>query len=157
MNETSQFWGETTFVTGQGTADPLEAFEIPDGFAFRLRAIEFRNQSVVAAVDTRFHVGLSKRQADRLIPVETDFMAYQKFLAYWAQDSELTTSGAAAFGLNMRVELWDYDYRLVMKPTIMSFSLGLSLPVTCGVYGELVRASQGERNAIIAWQGGPGA
>lgn len=156
MNDTIQYWGSTTLATGVGTADPLENFRVPDKFCLRLRAIEFRQQSVVAGADTRFHVGLSKRQNDVLIGVETDLMEYQKFLAFWSQDSELTTSGAASIRMSERVELWEYDYRLVMRPTLMSFSIGLSLPVACGVIGELVPCSEGQRNAIIAWQGGPG-
>lgn len=156
MNERSQFWGTTTLASGLGTADPIASLDVPDKKCFRISAIEFRQQSVVAAQDNRFHVGLSKRQNDVIIPVEINVLTYPKFLAFWSQDSELTTTGAAALRMSHRVELWDYDYRLVMRPTLMSFSIGLSLPVACGIYGEFVACSEGERNAIIAWQGGPG-
>lgn len=154
MNKTIQYWGETLLVNGVGTADPLESFRVPDRLAFRVRAIEFRGQALFAAADTRFHVGLSKRENDVAIPVELTLMLYQKFLAFWSMDAELTTSGMTSGHMFRRLELWDYDYRLVMRPTIMSFSIGLALPVAVGVYGELVKASEGERNGIIAWQGG---
>lgn len=157
MNETIQYWGDALMAGGVGTADILDAFRVPDGFCLRLRAVEFRGQAILIAGDSRFHIGLSKRQADTAIPVETVLMRYQKFLAFWSIDSELNASGATSILMTRRVELWDYDYRLVMKPTILTFSAGLALPVAVGVYGELVPCTVGQRNAIIAWQGGPGA
>lgn len=155
MNEVIQYWDFDTMLTGTSTAQGLQTFRVPDEFCFRVRAVEFRVDVLLFAADSRFTLGLSKRFEDRPRLPDTVFLTYQKFLAYWAMESELTgTAGASAFPMSKRVELWDYDYRLVLRPTLLTRSNGATFTIAFGVHGELVPCTEGQRNAIIAWQGG---
>lgn len=158
MNATVQFVNTVTISSGAGIAGPLSALQVSDGECLRVRAVEFRALSPAIGADARFSIGLSKRQRDTALATEVLQYTYPKFMAFWSVDMEVVTSGSYVLLTTHRVDVWDLDYRLVMEPTILAFSgFGAVGVVAVVVSGEFVPCSEGQRNAIIAWQGGPGA
>ena len=53
-----------------------------------------------------------------------------------------------------RFELREYDYRFVTNPLVVHCSFGVPEKCLAAIYYEFVPCSEGERNAIVAWQGG---
>lgn len=125
---------------------------VPDGKAFRVRHIEFRLQGLQAS-DHLNLVSVSRLNQEPL-RTSTQLETSNHLLAFYGFTLEVQTSGLATLILVHRVALWDYDFRLVMQPTAHLFSVQLADIVDVEMAGELVNASEGERNAIIAWQGG---
>jgi len=153
MNNAIQFVARGAIATsGTALTVPLT---VPDKMAFRLRHVEFRMRDLPQAIDTRFNVGLSKLANDNIFATDLELMNYAHFLAYVSWGWEITgTAGLGGLLSMLRVPLWDYDYRLVMRPTVIGHAVGTTHTIAVAVVGELVRVSEGERNSIIAWQGG---
>ena len=154
MNNVIQYVGEHTFVaanTGEASDIPLK---VSDGWALRLHYIEFRLQFSIIAGDIDMYVGVSRKQNDEARVALAGVVGYAQYMAFWSHGQELTTSGASFGELSHRIDLWREDYRLVLSPTFHGIGIGNTGPVNTVVAGELVRVSQGQRNAIIAWQGG---
>ena len=152
MNNVTQFWDSDTIST-TGSSQPLSTFIISDRLCFRVRAVEFRWHNSVAGTNRRFFVGLSKKFND--LHFGSSVPNLNNYAAMMAFDSREGAVRGSAILLNRRVELWDYNYRLVMPPTIMGIGPNANQVISVGMYGELMPCSQAERNAIILWQGGP--
>jgi len=154
MNNTIQYVGALT-PTSSGTAVAGEVpLKVPEGRAFRVRFVEFRAGPGGAASDYDLNVALSKVNQETIRIAAEGFNSQNTYLAYWSFSIEITTSGAYFSRLSKRFDLWDYDYRLVMPPTFHTLQFVETRLVHCVLGGEMVSASQGQRNAIIAFQGG---
>ena len=142
--------GGSSGVPGVG-AIPIK---VPDKQCFRVRYVEFK-QTSWQNVDVVQLGGVSPINGQRAFSSLLDFTNYTKFMAYhsWAFGESGTTGESGGF-LHDRVELWDMDYRLVMPPTVHVVDVGSFLIWNVVLAGELMPCTEGERNAIIAWQGG---
>lgn len=154
MNKTIQYNALVT-TGGANVAEvaPIPLI-VPEGMAFRCRYFEVRLRTGTPG-DRDSMVGLTQRNQDTARVNDAAFLSYNAFLALASWEEEHSGSaGIVAYLAVHRVDLWDMDYRLVMPPTM--HILGLIRVVTaCGVLaGELVKATEGQRNAIIGWQGG---
>ncbi len=154
MNRTINFFTRLTPASsGVVVVAPLP-LAVPDKLAFRVRYVDFRYRGF-QNVDVDVLAGVSKVNRKAVPPNVNELTDDTTLVAFnsWAQ--ELTTTGATALLTSFRVELWEYDYRMVMPPTALLAAVG-GLGVECWVVigGEMVPASTGQRNAIIAWQGG---
>lgn len=154
MNSVLQFRATLTPGTVLGVLQFAEVrLGVPDGFALRVRHVRFVVQGFPGA-SGRFSMGVSYRNR-HLLPNTAAVFADKTFLGY--EGAVVVTASAIGFNIlsNVyRIEMWDYDYRLVMNPTFVAEATFAGQQIECIVAGELVRATQGDRNAIIVWQGG---
>ncbi len=128
---------------------------VPDGKAFRLRSVTWKLRSMIGG-NVHLLCALSRVHAEPVRPVIAEFFGSAKWLSWFGFGEDLTVNGMAAIFLHERQEYWDYDYRFVLAPTLhVARVFGSAIEVGVQLSGELVPVSQGERNAIIAWQGGP--
>ncbi len=127
---------------------------VPDGMAFRVRYCEFRHSGLLNADgDHRMAISIIAEQPAKLGDV--DFNTYAKYIAYASWSMEASgTEGLMSIKSVQHIDVWDLDYRLVMRPTLHTLAVGAAQAMTAVLAGEMVQASQGERNAIIALQGG---
>lgn len=151
MNEVIQYVATVTALANQGAAIAVP-LRVPLGMAFRVRSVDFRFQGL-GPTDETFLVALSRFNREPA-KTSTQFTISNHWIAYGGYNMEIQTTGMATIRINQLVDVWDYDYRLVMQPTLQAFAVQLAAQVDCAVAGVLVRISEGERNAIIAWQGG---
>ena len=155
MNNTIQFGVLLTpAVAGVPVALPVPLV-VPGGHAFRCRYVEFRWRQL-QNVDVDMAV-LLHRESSRPIYGSTNlFMLATGTIAFTSFGQEISgTAGISAAILTVHRDVWDMDYRLVMRPTGMVVGVGgLGIEVQLILAGELVGASEGQRNAIIATQGG---
>jgi len=127
---------------------------VPDQHALRVRYVEFRLEDFPNA-DRRVRAALSKVTDQPAREGTTAFETYNGYLAYMTLGWEASGTSGLSFGkIYERIDVWDMDYRMVMPPTFHVLSHTTSTAVVCVVAGEMVKASMGQRNAIIAWQGG---
>ena len=128
---------------------------VPGGLCLRLRFIEFRLTDT-PNTDRELFAGLS-RTAEEPITGEgvNGIVGHTRFMAFASWGFETTgAAGLNASPLSQRHDVWDMDYRLVMQPTFMSIAVTSAANIFCIVGGVLVPCSEGQRNAIIATQGG---
>lgn len=126
--------------------------KVPEGHAFRLRRVIFQLASL-PNLDTDAFYALSQISIERAKESTARFRN-TIWIAQRNFSIEVTTTGMASGNLILVEELWAEDYRLVMQPMFHTFAVGGLQTNTCHLYGEMVKATEGERNAIIAWQGG---
>jgi len=152
-NDVVQFVTRVVTVGNIARADPIP-LRIPDKVALRVRYVEFRIEDLSNA-DRLLIMGLSLVAGERARTATTQFMEYNKYIAFWVTAWEATgAAGLMATDLSKRIDVWDMDYRLVIGPTFHALTTPTAAGITAVVAGELVRATEGERNAIIATQGG---
>lgn len=128
---------------------------VPEGKAFRLRSVTWKMRDVIQS-DVVLLCALSRVHSEPLRPVLNAFFESAKWLSWFSYGWEILTTGATSSFIHERQDYWDYDYRFVLAPTLHVARVGgTTIEVAVQLAGELVSASKGERNAIIAWQGGP--
>jgi len=125
---------------------------VPDKLAFRLRYFEVRLNGLVGS-DNDIFAALSKG-AEEPVKASNALLIGGQYIASVGWTIEVVSTGAAALPMVQRVDLWDMDYRMVMRPTIHFGAVGTGQAMTAVLAGELVGISEGARNGIIAWQGG---
>jgi len=154
MNKSIQFQAE---LVGAFTGVPVSVaipLKITEGQAFRVRAVEFWKTDI-AGVDEVDLLGLSRLSQANVKASMPILRLATDFIARAALGIETTgTSSGHINTLHFRTELWEYDYRLVMPPFFHLGTIGQLTQWVCFLTGENVPATQGQRNAIIAWQGG---
>ncbi len=127
---------------------------VPDQRCFRVRHVEFRIQSISES-DSAYQLGVSRSAVAQAMPSVASLLSFNAFLAFWGQATQIGgTTGMRHVPLSRRIELWDYDYRLVMRPTFHFVFVGAGLTTTAVLAGEYVPCSMDQRNAIIINQGG---
>ena len=127
---------------------------VPEGLGLWVRAIEFR-WSGVQAGDFEAFAGVSLVAEQPALPSTAALLAHTKFMAFDALASEFSTSGETLARTTRRVDVSDLRYVLVMRPTLQAVNVGNTfMTIVAVVFGELVGVSEGQRNAIIATQGG---
>ncbi len=156
MNKTVQFGELLAGVTTGVPRAVLVPLKVPDKLAFRLRWVEFCKRDYGTA-DEVTHLGLSRLAVARVKSSVGAFVVSTDFLARECFGFEVT--GAAGTGLSgqwlvRRFEMWDADYRLVMPPAFHLVNVGQVSEWTCFIHGEFVPITMGDRNGVIAWQGG---
>jgi len=141
-------------ISATPVSSPLPVI-VPDRWAFRVRFVEFRWRVNINA-DQDVLMGVSKLSGRGAMPDAARFDLNTDFIANGGFGVEASgTEGLSTAISVVRRELWDYDYRMVMRPEAHLMVIGsLSQTIAFFIGGELVPASEGERNAIIAWQGG---
>lgn len=153
-NQLTQF---VAVLTGGSSGVPVRAafpLKQKDGHSFRLRHVEFR-QTTYQNVDVVQFGGVSPVEDERVFPSLATFMAYNKFMAFHSWGfGESGTTGESATILHERIDLWDLDYRVILPPTLHIVDVGSFLTWNVVIAGEYVKVTEGQRNAIIAWQGG---
>ncbi len=156
MNNVIQFSaGLTPAGSATAVATPIPIL-VPEGRAFKVRNVDFRWLTYPTA-DIVISMGLSRFAEEPIQRTIAVFLGNPNFMAYASFGfGESGTTGESSHFLNKKVELWDLDYKLVMRPTfhILQNGAACCFQMFCVLSGELVPASEGERNAIIAWQGG---
>lgn len=144
-------------LTGVGNTPVRVAvpLAVPDKLAFRIRRVQFRIQTMPNS-DRDYLMGLSMVNRQPIIGGGVaGFISSPTFIAFAAAGVEISgTAGIGVVKLDHVVDLWDYDYQLVMPPTFHLLTVTSADAVICAVYGEMVPVSTGKRNAIIATQGG---
>jgi len=128
---------------------------VPDNMAFRVRFCEFRWRVLVNA-DQDMLAGISRIAEEGAFASGAVLDLSTNLIASVGQSVEASgTAGLMVGQTVVRRELWDYDYRFVMRPTAHMMVVGdLGITVTFVIGGQFVRSTQNERNAIIANQGG---
>lgn len=154
MNSTIQFAATSS---GGSSGTPVRVvfpLIVPDRTAFRVRWVDFWISGLQAG-DMNSFAAVSKLSVDRAKISLAAYLASTDFIARDSYFSELTTTGEAATKTARRVELWDADYRFVLRPVLHVVSVVNTFATwNVQIAGELVGASEGDRNAIIAFQGG---
>ncbi len=153
-NEVIQFAASILAATNGVDTSVSIPIIVPDKMSFRVRYVEFRMHDQTNA-DAVILLGLSRQAEPTVRPGTVAFIQANQYIAYWSWGFE--ASGAAGLvhsPLSHKIDVWDLDYRLVMRPTFHLIRVGSTVPTTCVVAGQLVPSSQNERNAIIAIQGG---
>lgn len=153
MNEVHQRHIANT--TGALATPALYTLElnVPEFYAARLRAFEMRIAPSPTATN-RVHVLLAKGRVRNLYSaLEYEILSMPQWIAVLGFDFVATANSTALLFSSQRVELWDYDYRLVANPTLaMLHSAVVQFPAAVLFY-ELVPCTEEQRNAIIAYQG----
>lgn len=126
---------------------------VPNGFAFRLRYVLWVLQDARPS-DAESFCALSRIADEPLRASLATLLTGNQYLSMFTWGVELVTTGMSTSPLHQKDELWDLDYRLVMAPTYHMVGITNWTNTFCRVAGELVPVTEGERNAIIAWQGG---
>ncbi len=153
MNNTIQFV-VTIGVGSSGTPNTGEIpLVVPAGLAFRCRYVEYRIQSHTEA-DTTYSIGVSKGNRQPPRPNAAEVTRYNGYISFWGRANQITTSGTRGIPITFRQDVWELDYRLVMPPTVHRVFVGTGVVHTVVLAGEMVKATEGQRNAIIATQGG---
>jgi len=152
-NDVIQYAVFTSVAANVAQAVPIPIL-VPDGFAFRVRYCEFRHHGLLN-VDQDARQAISIVADQRAFTADPQFVGYAKFIAYSSWGTEISgAAGLMVVKTVQHIDVWDMDYRLVMRPTLHTLHIGAAQASTAVLAGELVPASEGQRNAIIALQGG---
>lgn len=151
MNEVLQYVAGITSAANQGDVVALP-LKVPAGRGFRVRYVEFRRSALGGADETLF-VGLS-RFNQLVLPTLVFTLMANHFIAFYSWGVEVVTSGSWGQSLSKKINVWDLNYVLVMPPTFVQRSVQQANTVDCVMAGELIPLTEGQRNAVIVWQGG---
>lgn len=149
----TKIYSDASYVAGAG----MERFSlaVPDGYAARLRAFELTVTTMAFTASQIHWTALSRAYKEPQAIVLEEVMRDRDFLAILGFVHHKTGSAGISLMHNpQRIELWDYDYNFVIDPAAIYFANGLTQDFTAAIYYEYVAKSEGERNSIIAWQGG---
>lgn len=127
---------------------------VSEGQAFRVRRIEYRIVDL-PNTDRVVLMGLSRGADEGVLGGSDEFEDSTRYMAHWGLGFEATgAAGLVAVELSRAFDVWDFDYRLVMRPTFHVLTITSAARVVVVVSGEFVGATENQRNAIIAIQGG---